>query len=150
MRRQRAEGAMNWTDTTHSYSVSSCRHLGRPCPAVERMIARLGMALDQARPSTTDDFEITGTCLLERCDAHCASRCSARFVASHTRIRIFTGVDEDASLSGLDQFADAIFDPAASPFVPKRNQTYPSGLAQALPRRSLPSQPKAQAALASA
>mgnify|MGYP006999719756 CR=1 FL=1 len=125
----RAEGAMNWTDTTHRYSLSNCQYLGRPCPAAERMLSRLTTALGQARTVTTDNFEIAGNCELTACDRPC----QARFSASHDRIRIYCGISPEADQGSLDQFADALFCQGADSRPITRLPEYPCGLAQALP-----------------
>ncbi|WP_293577614.1 hypothetical protein [Phaeobacter sp.] len=132
---------MNWTDTTHSYSLSTCMHLGRPCPAAERMIARLSSAMMQARSSTQDDFEITGTCQLDTRDAKCPASCPAIFVASHDRIRVFGGVAQTDDQTELNRFADALFDPEAAPMVSTDTMSLPCSLAQAVP---LPPKPSAR------
>ncbi|MFV1490939.1 hypothetical protein VWX97_09845 [Phaeobacter sp. JH18-32] len=120
---------MNWTDTTHGYSLSTCQHLGQPCPAAERMIARLAAAMGQAKAVTTEDFEIAGTCELTACDRPC----EARFAARHDRIRIYCGVSQEADLAGLDRFADALFLPSADSLPLAKLPDYPCGLAQAVP-----------------
>ncbi|UTS81826.1 hypothetical protein [Phaeobacter piscinae] len=120
---------MNWTDTTHRYSLSNCQHLGQPCPAAERMLSRLAAALGQARAVTTDDFEIAGNCELTACDRPC----QARFAASHDRIRIYCGISPEVDQGSLDQFADALFCQTANSRPITCLPQYPCGLAQALP-----------------
>ncbi|APG45928.1 hypothetical protein [Phaeobacter porticola] len=120
---------MHWTDTTHSYTLSTCKHLGRPCPAAEHMLSRLAAALGQARTVTADDFEVAGNCELTACD----HPCQARFTANHERIRIYCGVSPEAEQSGLDRFADALFEGTRDRgFIAKRPE-YPYALAQAVP-----------------
>ncbi|MFS4581066.1 hypothetical protein [Phaeobacter sp. C3_T13_0] len=120
---------MNWTDKTHSYSLSTCQHLGRPCPAAERMLSRLATALGQARGVTADDFEIAGTCQL----AACGQPCQAKFNASHDRIRIYCGVSAEADQNSLDHFADALFNEVPNSRIFPKLSEYPCGLAQARP-----------------
>ncbi|GGH33918.1 hypothetical protein SAMN05444007_107144 [Cribrihabitans marinus] len=95
---------MIWTTDTHRFTATTCQHTGRDCPALARMAEKLAGAMESARPTTTEDFEIEGTSTLDRCPY----RCPARFRASHARIRIFCGVDGDAEIGPLDRLADLL------------------------------------------
>ncbi|KIC21574.1 hypothetical protein [Leisingera sp. ANG-Vp] len=121
---------MIWTDQTHFYAATDCKHLGRPCPAAERMIAKLAEAMTKAKPLTQEDFEITGTSALDGCSRNCP----AQFVASHDRIRLYCGVGEDAPREGLDQFADAILNRDGKGFAAGALKSRPCALMEALPK----------------
>ena len=131
---------MIWTDRTHVYAATDCKFLGRPCPAAQRMVAKLAQAMATARPLTQDDFEIAGTTRLDGCPR----ACPAQFLASHDRIRIYAGVDEDAPREGLERFADAILGPingdtaAGLGLAAATLTTRPCALIEALPRTSQP------------
>ncbi|KIC11952.1 hypothetical protein RA19_04820 [Leisingera sp. ANG-M1] len=121
---------MIWTDQTHFFAATDCKHLGRPCPAAERMIAKLAEAMTKAKPLTQEDFEITGTSALDGCPR----KCPAQFVASHDRIRLYCGVGEDAPREGLDQFADAILNRDGKGFAAGALKSRPCALMEALPK----------------
>lgn len=95
---------MTSSTETHEFVASTCLHIGRPCPAAEQMLRRLSQAIVTAKDVTQDDFEISGQGILNGC----AKNCPARFVANHSRIRIFCDVKDDATTEALDQFADAM------------------------------------------
>ena len=80
-------------ELTHDFVATTCLHLGRPCPAAERMLRALADALAQARGVTREDFEMTGESQLDGCE----KACPARFAARHDRIRVFCDV---AGVSG--------------------------------------------------
>lgn len=126
---------MMWTDKTHVYAATDCKYLGKPCPAAQRMVAKLAEALSAARPLTEDDFEITGSTRLEGCPR----ACPAQFAASHERIRIYAGVDDSAPPAELDRFADAILGPLSAAgstggLAAATLKTRPCALVEALPR----------------
>ncbi|MBY6140795.1 hypothetical protein KUV26_15245 [Leisingera daeponensis] len=121
---------MMWTDKTHFYAATDCKHLGKPCPAAERMIAKLAEAMTKAKPLTQEDFEITGTTALDGCPRNCP----AQFAASHDRIRLFCGVGEDAPREGLDRFADAILSREGTGFAASSLNARPCALMEALPK----------------
>ena len=107
-----AEGAMTkTTPSTHDIVATTCLHLGRPCPAAERMLRALAGALDKARSVTRDDFEITGESRLDGCE----KACPARFTARHDRIRVFCDVASATDMAALDRFADTMLSPTALP-----------------------------------
>ncbi|WP_416367755.1 hypothetical protein [Tritonibacter mobilis] len=89
---------------THEFVSTTCLHLGRPCPAAQRMLAALAKALDSARGLTKDDFEISGESRLDGCE----KACPARFAANHARIRVFCDVQATTKTETLDRFADAM------------------------------------------
>ena len=99
-------------EETHSFTLSMCMHLGRPCPAANRMLRTLAKALASAKGATEDGFEVTGESQLEGCDRACL----ARFQASHDRIRVFCGTEDDADFTALNHFADAMLSPSAAPY----------------------------------
>lgn len=115
------------TSDTHSFMATTCLHLGRPCPAAERMIRVLAQALDMAKGSTDGDFEVSGQSLLDGCE----KSCPARFQASHSRIRVFCGAQETDDLGALNQFADAMLAPHVLP-VPTK--VTPGSFVEALPK----------------
>ncbi|EBA15911.1 hypothetical protein RSK20926_04847 [Roseobacter sp. SK209-2-6] len=119
-----------WTDQTHFYAATDCKYLGRPCPAAQRMIAKLAEAITKAKPLTQEDFEITGTSALDGCPRNCP----AQFAASHDRIRLYCGVGEEAPRAGLDQFADAILSRDGKGFAADALKTRPCALMEALPK----------------
>jgi len=98
---------MSKTETTHDFVATTCLHLGRPCPAAERMLRALAGALDKARGVTREDFEISGESQLDGCE----KACPARFAASHDRIRVFCDVTPATETETLDRFADAMLSP---------------------------------------
>ena len=100
------------SEATHDFTLSVCMHLGRPCPAANQMLRTLAKALASAKGYTEDEFEVTGESELEGCDRSCR----ARFQASHDRIRVFCGTEEDADLPALNRFADAMLSPTAAPY----------------------------------
>lgn len=141
---------MMWTDKTHVYAATDCKYLGKPCPAAQRMVAKLAEALSAAKPLTEDDFEIAGSTRLEGCPR----ACPAQFVASHERIRIYAGVEDSAPRAELDRFADAILGPSATAnaaaglvtagLVAATLKTRPCALVEALPKTT--AQPASQPA----
>lgn len=100
---------MIWKTNSHIFTATLCRHTGRTCPALARMAEKLAQAMDKAKPVTTEDFEIEGNSTLK----NCPHACSARFRASHERIRIFCDVGADEDGNRLDQFADTLLSPEA-------------------------------------
>ncbi|MEM7317551.1 MAG: hypothetical protein AAF408_00870 [Pseudomonadota bacterium] len=120
---------MIWTTKTHSYASTVCRHSGEPCPALARLAEKLADALMQARPATTDDFTIEGSVKLPQGQTDC----TARFCASHDRIRIFCGVDSEAELGWLDRLADALFSHGETACLPSGGPI-PSAMVEVLPR----------------
>ena len=83
---------------SHEFVSTTCMHLGRPCPAAQRMLKALAQALDSARPLTQDDFEISGESRLDGCE----KACPARFAANHSRIRVFCDViDQDRNAGSV-------------------------------------------------
>ena len=94
-------------EQTHDFVATTCLHLGRPCPAAERMLRALAGALDRARGVTQEDFEISGESQLDGCE----KACPARFAASHDRIRVFCDVSATTETETLDRFADAMLSP---------------------------------------
>ncbi|WP_264211093.1 hypothetical protein [Leisingera thetidis] len=121
---------MIWTDQTHFYAATDCKYLGRPCPAAERMIAKLAEAMTRAKPLTQEDFEITGTTALDGCPR----TCPAQFAASHDRIRLYCGVGGEAPREGLDRFADAILSRGGTGFAASKLDARPCALMEALPK----------------
>lgn len=123
---------------THHISQSICMHLGKPCPAVARMLSALASALHRARPVTADEFELCGESLLDGCARHCP----ARFIASHARIRVFCDVTDASETEALNLFADTLFHPNSPAFAATKLEQHPCAMGQALPSsppRSLPS-----------
>ncbi len=100
------------SEATHNFTLSICMHLGRPCPAANRMLRTLANAVASAKETTEEGFEITGESSLEGCDRSC----HAKFQASHDRIRVFCGTDTDDELTALNRFADAMLSPQAAPY----------------------------------
>ncbi len=92
------------TELTHDFVATTCMHLGRPCPAAERMLRALAGALAHARDVTCEDFEMTGESQLDGCE----KACPARFAARHDRIRVFCDVTASTETATLDRFADAM------------------------------------------
>lgn len=95
---------MIWTTQTHEFAATLCRRTGRPCPALSGLAENLTRALRRAEPMTDAAFEIEGHCEMPPCGAGCL----ARYAASHSRVRVFCGVDEDTALPHLHRFADAL------------------------------------------
>ncbi len=102
---------MIWANKTHKYSATICRHTGKTCPAAAHMARKLADAVKQAEPLTADDFEISGTAQL----SGCPRRCSAKYTASHSRIRLFAGVDDTADDTTLNRLADALLTADSQP-----------------------------------
>ncbi|UWS80127.1 hypothetical protein N1037_03615 [Phaeobacter sp. G2] len=127
------------TKETHHFSQSICMHLGKPCPALTRMLTALAGALDKARPVTSAEFELCGDSLLDGCARHCP----ARFIASHDRIRVFCDVSEAADTATLDLFADTLFQPDSRAFSTTKLHQPPCAMGEALPK-PLPQQTTAQ------
>ena len=100
------------SEATHDFTLSVCMHLGRPCPAANRMLRTLAKALACAKDATEEGFEVTGESTLEGCDRSC----HAKFQASHDRIRVFCGTEKDADLPALNRFADTMLSPSAAPY----------------------------------
>ena len=122
---------MIWTDKTHFYTATDCIHLGRPCPAAERLVRKLAAAMTEAKPLTQEDFSITGSSAL----AGCPKGCAARFSASHEGIRVFCGAGEDADPAQLDRFADAMFRTGGTGFAAgQAGSCRPCALSEALPK----------------
>ncbi|WP_255731316.1 hypothetical protein [Phaeobacter sp. B1627] len=123
--------------STHDFVATTCLHLGRPCPAAERMLRALAGALDKARTVTREDFEITGESRLDGCE----KACPARFAARHDRIRVYCDVAATTDMAALDRFADAMLAPEApgapgAPSGPKsgpESGALPGALPLALP-----------------
>ncbi|MFW8595452.1 hypothetical protein [Cribrihabitans neustonicus] len=122
---------MIWTDKTHFYAATTCRHLGRPCPAAEQMAAKLAEAMTRAKPLTQADFSISGGSELEGC----AKGCLARFEASHESIRVFCGAGEDADPAELGRYANAMFRQDGRGFsAAQGGSARPCALIEALPK----------------
>ncbi|NIZ14159.1 hypothetical protein [Phaeobacter sp. HF9A] len=115
------------TTLTHDFVATTCLHLGRPCPAAERMLRALAGALDQARGMTQEDFEITGESLLDGCE----KACPARFAASHHRIRVFCDVSPTTETETLDRFADAMLSPEMMSFASAAREEMPRAFGEA-------------------
>jgi len=122
---------MIWTDKTHNFAATTCKHLGRPCPAAVRMVGKLAEAMTKAAPMTAEDFEICGHTTLDGC----TRKCPAQFISGHDRIRIYCGVDDSADRDGLERFADAILASDGSGFSSSSLREYPCALAEGLPQR---------------
>lgn len=119
---------MIWKNDTHLLMATTCQNTGETCPALMRMAEKLTQAMTTAKPMTTEDFEIEGNSSL----IHCPKACPARFQASHGRIRIFCGVDDQADMAKLNLFADAMLSSEGSAFVPVGGPT-PCAMVEALP-----------------
>lgn len=120
---------MNWTNPSHSCAATYCITLGRPCPAAQRMLNALSASMNQAKAVTEEHFEISGEASLSACEAGCM----ARFIASHSRIRLFCDVPKSADQTALDQFADACFGDHIHQLYPTHSTPPPRALAQAHP-----------------
>ncbi|MCG6559969.1 hypothetical protein MB818_17295 [Ruegeria sp. 1NDH52C] len=120
---------MIWTTRTHEFAATLCRRTGRPCPALSALAENLARALRQAEPMTDAGFAIEGHCEMPPCGAGCM----ARYAASHSRIRVFCGVDEDTALSHLNRFADALMTPDGAGFAAGLGPV-PCAMAEARPR----------------
>lgn len=121
---------MTKIDQTHFFSETICTHTNSPCPAMGKMLRALAGALDKARPTTQEDFEISGESRLDGCSRQCA----ARFFASHERIRVFCDVNAEADQNRLDQFADMLLSPTSSGLPASGLNPYPCALGEALHR----------------
>jgi predicted metal-binding protein len=120
-------------------TATICQHLGRPCPAAGQVVAQLTAALKSAAPFTAEDFEIDGSTTLNGCDRPCP----AKFSASHSRIRVYCGVGQEAETEGLNQFADAIFGDSQAGFAAAKLAQRPCALVES--RAPAPQQPKQHA-----
>ena len=118
------------TTMTHDFVATTCLHLGRPCPAAERMLRALAGALDKARHVTQEDFEIIGDSQLDGCE----KACPARFAARHDRIRVFCDVAPATETAALDRFADAMLSPALDSFGLASAEAMPRAFGEARPR----------------
>ncbi|MGR3760585.1 hypothetical protein ACUXV3_10710 [Roseobacteraceae bacterium NS-SX3] len=123
---------MIWTDKTHVFAATHCRHLGRPCPAAERLLTRLAASMAAAEPVTQEDFEVAGESRLEGC----GRPCTAQFAASHSRVRLYCGVSAGADRAALDRFADALLSPDGTALPSARAGERPCALAEALPHKT--------------
>lgn len=130
--------AEGFSQETHSFALSDCMHLGRPCPAANRMLRTLATAVATARSATEDGFEVTGESELQGCDRSCR----ACFQAGHDRIRVFCGIEGNADLADLNRFADAMLSPKPTPY---HGQSAPRSFGEARP---LTNAAEAQMALA--
>ncbi|MEM9628785.1 MAG: hypothetical protein AAGA21_21325 [Pseudomonadota bacterium] len=97
---------MIWSDDTHIFTCTNCRHLGAPCADATVLARKLVEAVRRASPFTAEDFEVTGHGRLEGC----ARTCPARFVANKTHISIYGDVSADTDLTSLASFADSFFE----------------------------------------
>ncbi len=122
---------MIWTNKTHSCATTYCTKLGKPCPMAMRMLNALSHSMNTARGVTEEAFEITGTSELEPGETGCDTGCAVRFVADHSRIRIYCGVPKNAPQPGLDRFTDAIFSASTTGFPAAPGQIHPCAVAQA-------------------
>jgi len=116
-------------EQTHDFVATTCMHLGRPCPAAERMLRALAGALDRARAVTRDDFEISGDSQLDGCE----KACPARFAASHDRIRVFCDVSASTETETLDRFADAMLSPDMADLPARSAAEVPRAFGEARP-----------------
>lgn len=124
---------MIWTNETHNCAATHCPKIGRPCPAAMRMLKALSASMSQAKGVTEDNFEMTGQAGLNACP----DGCMARFVASHSRIRVFCGVTDAAEQSDLDRFADIMLCTKRTSLTSLGKLTErPRALAQAVPQHS--------------
>ncbi|AHM02931.1 hypothetical protein roselon_00490 [Roseibacterium elongatum DSM 19469] len=96
---------MIWSDETHSYQATMCPRIGKACPEAACLVAQLARSVAEARAFTQPDFEVAGFGRLEGC----SDTCSARFIATHARVRLFCGVEADSAMAPLDALADAMF-----------------------------------------
>lgn len=117
---------------SHEFVSTTCMHLGRPCPAAQRMLKALAQALDSARPLTQDDFEISGESRLDGCE----KACPARFAANHSRIRVFCDVTSSTKTETLDRFADAMLSSDANTMSSTCVSEIPRAFGEARPVRS--------------
>lgn len=125
------------THMTHDFVATTCMHLGRPCPAAERMLRALAGALDKARHVTQEDFEITGDSQLDGCE----KACPARFAARHDRIRVFCDVAPATETADLDRFADAMLSPVLAGVGLTSAEAMPRAFGEARPRVTAPEKP---------
>lgn len=96
---------MIWKTKTHEFSSTLCQRTGKPCPALARLARAMVDAIETAGRCATQDFEIEGSSDLH----HCPEGCTARFHARRDQIRLFSGIDAEAPVDGLDRYADVFF-----------------------------------------
>lgn len=120
---------MIWTTDTHGFAVTTCNHLGAPCPALHRMLVALSQALTAAEHVTEAGFEISGDSTLDGCP----KRCPARFFASADQIRVFCGTTGTTDRAQLDRFADAIFSDQTTPLPALHKTARPCAIGTATP-----------------
>ncbi|MEM9440256.1 MAG: hypothetical protein AAGA73_07420 [Pseudomonadota bacterium] len=110
---------MIWSDDTHVFTCTNCRHLGAPCADATVLAQKLVNAVRRASPFTAKDFEVTGHGRLEGC----ARTCQARFVASKSHVSIYGDIGADDDLASLASFANSFFESGRHETI-----TLPAGL----------------------
>ena len=105
---------MIWTDKTYDYSATLCQYTGKPCAALARLAGTLTQAIDRAVAAAGPEFEMEGSIAVNGC----ARDCTARFISSRTRTRLFCDIADDVPQVSLDRLADVMLGDAESPGFP--------------------------------
>ncbi|PSL18477.1 DUF1636 family protein [Shimia abyssi] len=87
---------------THKITIcTSCKHKGETCKPGYELIDRLRQAIEAARDTIPEDFEISGVA----CMAGCDRPCTVAYHGSRKATYLFGDVDAEADIDDLVTFA---------------------------------------------